>query len=377
MSDSYETIRTRIIERFPKDDDIREGSPLAIAVSPTARYLADNILVEVEESKKEAHPLTASREHLITEAALYGINPYEASPAVAEGKFNIACAIGDRFTINGLVFRITEPSETKEEGFFFYYLECETPGDVGNVSSGRLTPVMLHEGLVTSLLVRIVINGENEEDTESFRSRFQASFNSQGYGGNVADYYLWLSAIPGVGRAKILACEDPEGTIGDPYVTIVITNSNNEKATEELCSLAQDRIAPKEPIDYKKHGYGLAPIGADVYFISAKERVINLSFTVESELSKKEEIKQTLEEFIAHQNLEWGNTTAETSAYYPKTQKNVHIRTAQIISTILAVPDVIDVTDLTINGGTENIDLNWDEIAKLGEINETDRLPTA
>lgn len=378
MSDSYETIRQRIIERIPRDDDIREGSPIVIAIDPVARELADNTLITLEDSKKQSHALTADREWLIYDCELYGITPYPATPAVGEGKFNIECEIGDRFTVNGIVFQITEKSPTQEEGYYFYYLTCEKAGDVGNISSGKLVPVTIHQGLTYSELVRITINGENEEDTESLRERLRSQFNAQSYGGNVANYYEWLAEIQDVGRAKVIPCENPEGETKPGYVTIIISDSKNEKPTDELIKSVQDTLMPRDPNDYTSCGIGKAPIGADVYVCGVKEKVINISFTVENEgPSKKEEIKKALEEYFTTQNLEWGNVTPEVDSYFPKTQGNVHIRTAQLISAILTVPGIIDVRNLTINDDTANIDLDWDTIAKLGEINETDTSPSS
>lgn len=376
MSDSYETIRQRIINRIPQDDDIREGSPIVIAVDPVARELSDNTLIQLEDTLKQSHPLTADREYLLLECELYGITPYPATPAIGEGKFDIECAIGDRFTLNGIVFRITEESPAQEEGFFFYYLECEKEGDVGNMSPGKLIPVTLHQGLTYSQLIRITINGENEEDTESLRARLQAlKSDTQSYGGNVANYYTWLSEVQGVGRAKVIPLENPEGEIKDTYTTLVITDSNNAKPSEELIQKVQEYINPR---DFTKQGLGKAPIGADVYVVGVKEEVLNLSFTVENEaVSQQELIKKALEEYFNTQNLQWGNTFPEEKSYYPKERGNVHIRIAQLINAIFTVPGVINVTNMRINGDTQDINLAWDTIAKLGEIDETDTTPSS
>lgn len=376
MSDSYETIRQRIIGRIPQDDDIREGSPIVIAIDPMAKELADNTLVQLEDTIKQSHPLTADREYLLYECELYGITPYPATPAIGEGKFNVECEIGERFTLNGILFRITEKSPTQEEGYYFYYLECERVGDEGNLSPGKLIPVTIHPGLTFAELIRITINGENEEDTESLRERLRAlRSETQSYGGNVSDYFTWISEIQGVGRAKVIPLENPEGEVKDTFVTIVITDSNNGKPTEELIESAQEYINPG---DYTKEGIGKAPIGADVYVVGAKEEVLNLSFTVENEaVSQKEEIKKVLEEYFKSQNLQWGNVLPEESSYYPKERGNVHIRIAQLINAIFNVPGVVNVTDMKINGESEDINLNWDTIAKLGEIDETDTTPSS
>lgn len=371
---TYEELRQQILNRFPLDDDIREGSPLAIAVSPTAYVLANDTLVKLEDTVKQSHALTADREQLLYECELYGITPYPATCAVAEGKFDQPCEIGDRFTIGSLVFAITGESDTVEEGFYFYYLTCEEAGDIGNVSPGRLIPVVLHQDLTVAQLVKIVINGENEEDTEALRERFRSQFNAQSYGGNVANYYEWLAEIQGVGRAKVIPCENPEGEVKPGYVTIVISDSNNVAPSEELIESVQEALCPS---DYKGQGVGRAPIGADVYVVGVKEETIDISLTVEAEGNKSSEVKAKIEEYIKAQNLEWGNVMPEESSYEPKTQGNVHIRPAQLISAIFTVPGIIDVRDLLINGSGDNIDLAWDTIAKLGEVNETDRLPSS
>lgn len=375
MSDyTYEQLRQEILNRFPQDDDIREGSPLAIAVSPTAYVLANIAMEKMDDTVKQSHALTADREQLLYECEIYGITPYPATAAIGEGKFNQPCDIGDRFTISGLVFTITGESETVEDGYYFYYLTCEKTGDIGNVSPGRLVPVTLHQNLTYSQLVKIVINGENEEETEALRERLRSQFNAQSYGGNVANYYEWLADIQGVGRAKVIPCENPDGEVKPGYVTLVISDSENKVPSEELIESVKKII---NPTDYKGQGVGRAPIGADVYVVGVKKKTIDISLTVESEVSKKEEVKAAIEEYIKTQNLEWGNVTPEENAYSPKTQGNVYIRPAQIISKIFTVPGIIDVRDLMVNEASDNINLDWDTIAELGEINETDTVPSS
>ena len=45
--------------------------------------------------------------------------------------------------------------------------------------------------------------GEDEEETESFRSRYLASFQAQSFGGNRADYLEKTEALPGVGGVRV------------------------------------------------------------------------------------------------------------------------------------------------------------------------------
>lgn len=372
MSDSYETIRNRIIERIPEDDDVREGSPIVIAIDPVAYELSENTLTYVDYVKEQCNPITADRENLLKHAESYNIKPNPATPTQGEGQFNIQIGIGARFSIDDVIFRVVKANEGKGDEYYYYTLECEKAGSVGNVSPGRLVPVQIIRGLTHAELIRITINGEDEEDTESLRSRVMAVFNQVSYGGNVSCYFDWITPIAGVGHIKVLSCENPEGEVKESYVTVMITDSDNKKPTEELISRVQEAVDPKEIEDLKSCGLGLAPIGADVYIVGVKEKEIAVSFRIQSNSSTYEmlesQIKKALETYIEEQNNEWGDYALSSKSYKPKTSGIVNIRKTGLEGAILSVEDVVDVFDLTINGAGENVTLNWDEIAKLGEI---------
>lgn len=66
-----------------------------------------------------------------------------------------------------------------------------------------MVPIEYIQGLKTADLTQLLVPGEDEEDTESFRKRYFDSFNEQSFGGNQADYIAKVKAIDGVGAVKV------------------------------------------------------------------------------------------------------------------------------------------------------------------------------
>mgnify|MGYP000166977145 CR=1 FL=1 len=81
-------------------------------------------------------------------------------------------------------------------------MQCETPGVIGNQYLGSMVPIEYIEGLETAKLTKVLIPGEDREDTEDLRTRYFNSFNAQAFGGNVQDYLEKTNAIPGVEAQK-------------------------------------------------------------------------------------------------------------------------------------------------------------------------------
>ena len=53
-----------------------------------------------------------------------------------------------------------------------YQMQCETPGVIGNQYLGSMVPIEYIEGLETAKLTKVLIPGEDREDTEDLRTRY-------------------------------------------------------------------------------------------------------------------------------------------------------------------------------------------------------------
>lgn len=344
---TYEKILQRMLDRVPNNIDKREGSIIFNALAPAAVELAQ-MYIEVERILNEGFADTASREYLIKRAAERGIAPYPATPAIVKGEFNIDVPIGSRFSLDDLNYVVTERIS---KGVF--KLQCEIIGSKPNSYLGTLIPIEYIEGLTSAEITEILIPGEDEEETEVFRERYFRSFDSQSYGGNIADYKEKTKTIPGVGGVKVFPVWNGGGT-----VKLVILNSEFEKPSLELIDQVQTII---DPVTNQGEGLGIAPIGHIVTVEGVTEIPVNISTSITYESGYGwEDIKPYVENVIDEYFLElikdWEN------------QDSIVIRIRQIESRILELNGVVDIADTQINGLAENLTLEPDEIPVRGEI---------
>lgn len=375
---TYQVILNRILKRFPESEDIRPSSPLYIATGPAAKEF-EVVYGELDWTLDQVFPTTSSRKYLIQDAKTYNMEPYEATKAIVEGEFDTEIDIGTRFTSDGLGFVVTERIDRASIEYYYYKLECEEVGEVGNVLSGVIVPDMTIPDLKHAYITRILIPGEEEEDTESFRERYLASFNSKAYGGNLADYLEKVTAISGVGRAKILRCRDFEGNVKPEWVGVVIMDSQNKKPSDELVESVQEIIQPLGVDSYpdlETSGLGIAPIGHLVYVKGVEETTIDLglklTFDDNYSWDKLEKtIIQTMEKYIESEAAKWGDVVADNQAKAPL-DTHVSIVRARIESLLIDIEGIIDANDTMINGSFKNYDLAWNCIPVLGEVAQHD-----
>lgn len=378
---TYDVILRRILNRLPENEDVRPSSPLYIASGPAAKEI-ETVYGEMDYTLDQIFPTTANREYLIKHAKTYRIEPYKATKAIVEGEFDVELDKGTRFKKDGITFIVKEKVERPSLQYVYYSLECEETGVVGNVLSGPLVPDTTITDLTHAFLTRILVPGEDDEDTESFRERFIASFNSQSFGGNLADYLQKVTSLEGVGRAKILRCVDFEGNVKPEWVGIVFTDALYEKPSEELVDEVQEQLQPLGVSGYPELetcGLGLAPIGHLVTVRGVKEEKIDVSLKLTYEAgydwkTLKDTITETLNEYLKSESKKWGETVANSNAKKPF-ETHISIVRARIESLLINTDGILDANDTMICGEFDNYELEWDAIPVLGEVtehNETD-----
>lgn len=166
---TYEDILQRMLDRIPDSMDKREGSIIYDALAPAAVEL-QLMYIEFDVILQETFADTASREYLIRRAAERGIIPEPATHAILKGEFTpstLEIPVGSRFSCGTLNYVVTEKISDGQ-----YKLECEEIGESGNSQFGQMIPIDYIEGLETCYLTDLLIPGEDEEDTESIRTRY-------------------------------------------------------------------------------------------------------------------------------------------------------------------------------------------------------------
>lgn len=344
---TYEIVLKRMLDRVPADMDKREGSIIYDALAPAAVEMT-GMYVELDAVLDEMFADTASREYLIKRAAERGITPKAATYAVLKGEFSQDIPIGSRFSLETLNYRAVERIAQGE-----YKMQCETVGTAGNSLFGKLIPIEYIRGLARAELTELLIPGENEEDTERFRSRYFDSLDSQAFGGNIADYREKVTAIAGIGGVKVYPAWDGGGT-----VKLVIINSEYAVPSAELVQSVKDVIDP-EPNQGK--GYGLAPIGHVVTVEAAETAPISITTTITYQVDYsfercKEDIFKAIDDYLHELNQTWQDSDQSI------------VRVSRIEGRLLDLEGIMDAYDTVINGQSGNYAAPSNAIAVRGDV---------
>lgn len=353
---TFEVILRRLLDRVDPKLDRREGSVIYDALAPAAIELAQ-AYIELDHVLAETFADSATREYLIRRAAERGMAPADATYAVLEAvglPVDLEIPAGTRFSypdadITFIVLERTDPATGT------YKVQAEAAGAIGNAYLGQLVPVAYISGLESFTTTSVLIPGEDEEDTEVFRARFLASFDSQAYGGNVADYLEKTNSLSGVGATKVTPVWNGGGTV---LLTIVDADDYGP-ASPTLVTAVQDAIDPTQDAT----GVGVAPIGHIVTVQSATAVSVDIAadfvfapgYTFES---MKSAIEAAIESYLLTLRRSWADNTSVTV-----------VRT-MIIAAVMSLTGLTDVTGLTINGASANLALTTYQIPVLGEVTD-------
>lgn len=356
-------IEQAMLGQVDNDLDKREGSLIQTAIGPVAWFL-EGLYMTMNQIQENGSPFDAAGDALDYIVALRGLARKAATAAVREGTFDEPIPAGSQFkTINGedsVVFTSgTLISNTGES--YVYEMTCDTPGTIGNNYTGSILPVTAIAGLTSAYLGTILVEGTEEETDAALRARFFDTFGAQPYGGNIVEYRQAILAITGVGAVQVYPANYYNG---GGTVLCSIVGSDFLPASSALVQTVQNAICPLT----SNNGFGIAPIGAAVTITTATSLSLNMACTVEFAAgisggaeTYKEAIEEKIEEYIASVREAWGEMTQTHTISY-----NVSVYASRIIYAILSIPQVVNVSSLTINGSAGDLVLT--ETSALQQI---------
>ena len=294
-------------------------------------------------------PDTQDISHLIAYAKERGISYHYESAPVVRGSFEQEIETGEMFTCNDYTYTV----ESLISGYD-YRLICETPGTAANANTGELIPQDYIDDYQGGEITEILVPGTDDEDTEVFRQRVIDSFNSTAFGGNKADYRLFVDAIDEVGGCKPIR-RDKESS----WIYIWIISAQKKAASEDLIQKVQTLIDPEQN---HGEGDGMAPICHNVLIKSVLTQDIKVTATIEFDTGYSKETSTTqitdvVEDYFAELRKAWESNELHDTI----------VRLARIEAAILAVEGVRDIS-VKLNDAAENIILSYEYIPMLGGV---------
>lgn len=344
---TYEKLLENKLNKIPSHVDTREGSVVYDATAGNSLESAQ-MYVTIGEYYDETFGDTASRPNLIRRAAERGIIPKPASAGIYKGVFNIEVPIDSRYSLDKYNYIVIKKLDTGANEF---ELECETIGAEPNGNTGDLIPIENVPGLASAKLTEMLIPGEDEEETESIRTRYLNSFDTQAFGGNIKDYEEKTLSIAGVGAVKVTPVWNGGGT-----VRLTILDSEFNVANSSLIQRVQRKIDPTKD----QMGKGLVPIGHIVTVDTATQKSIYIATQltlIGIEVNNiKTQIDKILQDYLLELRKSWSSVN------------KIVVRVSQIESRILSLnPRIIDIRGTKINGYEKNLEIDLYEIPIWGD----------
>lgn len=360
---TYRALLEKMLDRVPSSLDKREGSMIQTALG-AGSYSLEDFYLDLAKVQAGGAIQTAVGEDLDNLAVLANVTRYPASPAVRLGEFNLDdIPIGARFsTIDGgdsVNFAVTSKTGPGQ-----YRLTCETPGVIGNSYTGPILPITVIQGLTSAQITDILVPGDDTEEDEPFRERIISALRERPFGGNVADYKRVVRAIDGVGDLQVYPTWDGGGT-----VKLSIIGADWLPASVQLVETVQ---TVADPPPNQGMGYGTAPIGAAVTVAAPEPVAVNVSAVLTMRAGYDLEqlrplVEQAVDGCLLSVRREWAEPDADRLTSY-----SCWVYLARVVSAILQVPGVVNAAGVTLNGGTEDLQLietgQLQQVPVLGEV---------
>lgn len=362
-----EAIQKEMLDQVDPNIDTREGSMIQTAIGPAAWYL-EGVYMILKQIQDNAYPTTAVGDCLDKIVQTRGLTRKQATAAVRKGTFNTAVPSGSEFkTINGADSQIFVTRDRISGGGseYVYAMQCKDTGISGNNYSGNLLPITPVENLTSAVLGDIIMAGTEEETDEALRSRFYETFDVAAFGGNISSYKNEILSIEGVGAVQVYPAWKGGGTV--------------------LCSILGDDLRPALPATVQKvqniicppedggsvpsaDGYGIAPIGAAVTITTGTALALNITCDIDfvetmpnGVETYKNQIRQKIQEYLDTLCKAWGDAIKSHQITYAVT-----VYASRIIYSILTIQDVVNVSNVKINGVSG--DLKLTETSALQQV---------
>jgi uncharacterized phage protein gp47/JayE len=345
-NETQDVILQRMFDRIAANIDKRQGSVTHDLLSPAAIELAqafvelDNVLAFGFLSEN------TPSEYVDLRAAEQGIYRKEAVKAVGEltftGTDGITVPVGTRVSTDETepVYFVTTAEGTIADGTVTVTAEAEQGGAAGNVSQGSITIVLGDVSGVTAVTnAQAFDGGADTESDESVIARYTEKVEKPATSGNAFHYEQWAKSVAGVGDAKVYPLANGPGT-----VKVVLLDEQKTTPPQTTIDAVGDYIE------------SVRPINASVEVVGAAELAINVSATLTlASGATVAEVTTKFESALA----EYLQSLAFTGEL---------IRYTQIANLLLDVPPIIDYANLTVNGGTANIEPADAEVGVVGAV---------
>lgn len=346
-SENSSDILERMLSGVPNDLNKSEGSFVYDSLSPISDELAQS-KIQLDEVLNRVFAISSAEngysDELELRCAEFGI--YRKDGTKASGKVTFS---GSDNTI------IPKDTLVQTEGGLRYktvhqvtIIDGQATADIVSVDIGN--EFNLPSRIITEMPIQItgitdvinenpIIGGTEKESDYDLLNRLLLKVRTPATSGNIGHYKLWATEVNGVGDAVVIPTWEGAGT-----VKVIVLDSNKHTPSQSIIEKVTENIEINRPV------------GAVVTVEGATEIPINISATLQLATgSTLEEVKAQIQNGV--------KAYLETLAF-----KDPLVRYTRIANVLLDIPPIIDYSNLLVNGGTSNIEINQGSVAILGNV---------
>lgn len=348
---------------LPADIDVSEGSHTFNLTYPPALITSELLEYFIPEVIKLIIPDWSYGQYLDEHAKTRKITRRAATAATGEititGKADTAIPAGSLFStasVNNepsVDYEVMESVTIPESGSITAEVQCTQTGIVGNTGANTIVLVSSRNTGITAVTNEKAFTGGTEEESDdSLRARISAYDKSQdnSFTGCAADYKRWALEVNGVGDATVISAQDDTG-----LVTIILTDTNGDPATENLCTLVYNHIMSPDAA-----GERLAPVNAYLSVLPPSTIAIGIKATIElKENATIESVRNAL--------------LTNMAKYLPEAMEAKEVKYSRVWAVLSSTEGVNDFSGLqigqksgtTVTYGTSNIAITSSELPTI------------
>jgi uncharacterized phage protein gp47/JayE len=339
-----DVIHAGMLENVDPAIDQREGSVTHDLTMPAAIEIA-NAYIELDAVLTLGFAETTEGIYLDMRASEHGIT--RKTSVKSQGSVTLTGPIGTlvpqgtRLQTATSIFFVTLADVTLTSGTASANAEAEEGGLSGNVSAGTITALAPGDlyGVVTVTNAANFDGGADTEDDASLLKRLKDRVQKPATSGNAAHYQQWALEVAGVGDAKVYPVWNGGGT-----VKVVLLDTEKTAPAQSVIDDATTYIESQRPI------------GVTVTVVGASELPIDVTATM------------TLESGAVIADVQTQFTTALADYLKSVAFTGELIRYTRIANLLIDVPLVTDYANLTVNGGTANIQPTDGQVGVVGSV---------
>lgn len=353
VANSRDDIIIRLLSDIDDKYDKTVGSFFYDTQKPVA-IESEALYERIEEISSKAFVATATGADLDAKLAEVGKTRIAATYATGNVTFSgtpqTIISSGTQVKSDVLIFTVESSGTISESGTVTLPAVCNVSGTTGNVPIGAINSLVVSINGITSVTNTEAFTGGYEEETDAeARSRYLSSAKKPATSGNKYHYEEWAKeASSGVGEVKCIPLWDNDnshtpGSVAGS-VTVLVLDKESNPAQQDLIETVKTHIENERPV------------GASVIVASAVALTINVNATLTLQSGYiSSTVKSAIETSISQYLKNIAFAQDEVSA-------------AHIGSCILSVDGVLDYENLTVNGGTSNIDIANNEVPTMGVL---------